>query len=306
MRLWISLKSQTLELIDSRELIVRRYAISTASRGAGERRNSLQTPRGRHIVRARIGTGAGEGAVFVGRRPTGETWSPELAAQHPDRDWILSRILWLSGCEPGHNRLGEVDTMQRYIYIHGCPPTAPMGRPASIGCIRMRNADIIDLFEQVQPGDHVDIVEYDVDTQSWLTVGDHAGRVREQVFVVEQGVPADMEYDEFDPWSLHVLARGPDGQAIGTGRLLPDGHIGRLAVLAHWRNRGVGRALMCRLTEIARQRGFATLKLNAQVSAAGFYERLGYRPEGEVFMEAGIPHLAMVRDLPAADLQLTA
>ena len=299
MRLWISLKSQTIELIDSSELVIRRYAISTASRGAGERRNSLQTPRGRHVIRARIGTGAGEGAVFVGRRQTGEIWSPELAAQHPDRDWILSRILWLSGCEPGHNRLGEVDTMRRYIYIHGCPPTAPMGRPASIGCIRMRNADIIDLFERVQPGDPVDIVEYDVDALSWLAAGDQAGPVREQVFVVEQGVPADMEYDEFDPWSLHVLARGPDGQAIGTGRLLPDGHIGRLAVLADWRSRGVGRALMCRLTDIARQRGFAELKLNAQVSAAGFYERLGYRAEGEVFMEAGIPHLAMVRKLPA-------
>ena len=125
------------------------YLVSTASRGAGEKNGSLCTPRGRHIVRARIGAGQPLNTVFVRRRPTGEVWTPELHAQYPGRDWILTRILWLSGCEPGRNRLGDVDTMRRYIYIHGSPDIAEMGKPGSIGCIRMRNRDIVELFERV-------------------------------------------------------------------------------------------------------------------------------------------------------------
>jgi len=99
-----------------------------------------------------------EGTVFIGRRPTGEVWSPELAAQYPGRDWILSRILWLSGCEPGVNRLGNCDTMQRYIYIHGTPDSEPMGVPLSHGCIRMRNADVMALFDAVPVGTAVTII----------------------------------------------------------------------------------------------------------------------------------------------------
>jgi len=125
------------------------YSVSTASRGVGEKNGSLCTPRGRHIVRARIGAGQPLNAVFVRRRPTGEVWTPALHEQYPGRDWILTRILWLSGCEPGRNRLGDVDTMRRYIYIHGSPDTAEMGKPGSIGCIRMRNRDIVELFERV-------------------------------------------------------------------------------------------------------------------------------------------------------------
>lgn len=125
------------------------YLVSTSARGPGEKNGSLCTPRGRHIVRAKIGAGQPLGAVFVRRRPTGEVWSPALAEQYPGRDWILTRILWLSGCEPGFNRLGDVDTMRRYIYIHGCPDTAEMGKPGSIGCVRMRNAEIAELFERV-------------------------------------------------------------------------------------------------------------------------------------------------------------
>ena len=125
------------------------YLVSTASRGAGEKNGSLCTPRGRHIVRAKIGAGQPLNAVFVRRRPTGEVWTPQLHGQYPGRDWILTRILWLSGCEPGRNRLGDVDTMRRYIYIHGSPDTAEMGKPGSIGCIRMRNRDIVELFERV-------------------------------------------------------------------------------------------------------------------------------------------------------------
>lgn len=128
-----------------------RLSVSTALNGAGERQGSGCTPRGRHRVRAKIGAGLPEGAVLVGRRWTGEIWSPELAAQHPQRDWILTRILWLSGCEPGRNRLGAVDTFRRYIYLHGTPDGEPMGEARSHGCIRLRNADLLALFERVPP-----------------------------------------------------------------------------------------------------------------------------------------------------------
>ena len=118
---------------------------------------SFCTPRGQHIVRAKIGAGQPVNTVFVRRRPTGEIWTPELGAQFPGRDWILTRILWLSGCEVGFNRLGKVDTMRRYIYIHGSPDTVTMGTPGSIGCVRMRNQDLLELFDRVAPGTPVAI-----------------------------------------------------------------------------------------------------------------------------------------------------
>jgi L,D-transpeptidase YbiS len=158
-RIVIRIADQSLELFDDNERLQRRYAVSTGSKGAGERRGSNCTPRGRHVIRAKIGAGMPQGAVFVGRRPTGEIHSQELSEQFPERDWILTRILWLSGCEPGFNRLGEVDTMRRYIYLHGCPDSAPMGRPESHGCVRMRNADIGELFDLVPAGTLVEIVE---------------------------------------------------------------------------------------------------------------------------------------------------
>jgi L,D-transpeptidase YbiS len=153
----ISIPAQTLRLLgdDGREL--RRYRVSTSRNGAGEVQGSFCTPRGRHLVRAKIGAGQPENTVFVRRRPTGETWTPELGARFPGRDWILTRILWLSGCERGVNRLGKVDTMRRFIYIHGSPESVAMGNPDSIGCIRMRNADIVELFELVAPYTAVDI-----------------------------------------------------------------------------------------------------------------------------------------------------
>jgi len=150
MRIEIDVPSQTLTLLDDgRE--VRRYPVSTAKNGVGEKNGSYCTPRGEHVVRAKIGAGQAENTVFVRRRPTGELWTPELYARYPGRDWILTRILWLSGCEPGKNRLGEVDTMRRYIYIHGSPDVVEMGKPGSIGCIRMRNRDIVELFDLVPP-----------------------------------------------------------------------------------------------------------------------------------------------------------
>ncbi len=150
---------QTMELVGPDGAVIRRYPVSTARKGLGEEHGSHRTPRGRHVIRARIGAGQPVGTVFRGRRPTGEVWSLPLAEQHPGRDWILTRILWLSGREPGFNRLGAVDTMRRYIYIHGTPDTAPLGVPGSIGCIRMANRDILELFDLVSAGTPVDIAE---------------------------------------------------------------------------------------------------------------------------------------------------
>jgi len=158
MKIEIDIGSQTLSLTDGGKLL-RRYSVSTAKNGAGERNGSFCTPRGRHIVRAKIGAGLPLNAVLVRRRPTGEIWTPALDEQYPGRDWMLTRILWLSGCEPGRNRLGEVDTMRRYIYIHGSPERAEMGKPGSIGCIRMRNEDIVELFDLVPPYTEVEINE---------------------------------------------------------------------------------------------------------------------------------------------------
>ena len=124
-----------------------------------EQRGSGCTPRGLHVIRACIGANQIENTVFVGRRPTGEIYTPELGMQFPDRDWILTRILWLSGLELGRNRLGNVDTMRRYIYIHGCPHNVPVGEPLSHGCIRLHNRDMLDLFELVRVGTKVMIYE---------------------------------------------------------------------------------------------------------------------------------------------------
>jgi L,D-transpeptidase YbiS len=148
-RIAIDIGKQQLDLLDDGGKLVRRYPISSAKNGVGEQNGSYCTPRGRHVIRAKVGAGHPENTVFVERRPTGEIFDPELAQRHPGRDWILTRILWLSGCEPGFNRLGKVDTMRRAIYIHGSPDSAEMGKPGSHGCIRMRNRDIIELFDLV-------------------------------------------------------------------------------------------------------------------------------------------------------------
>ena len=150
MKLHLNMKEQQLTLIEPGQTT--RFSISTAANGAGEQTGSGCTPRGLHIIRAKIGAGLPENAVFIGRRFTGEIYSSALAQSNPGRDWILTRILWLSGCEPGVNRLGNVDSMRRYIYIHGTPETEPMGVPASHGCIRMRNNDLLTLFNRVSVG----------------------------------------------------------------------------------------------------------------------------------------------------------
>ncbi len=146
----VDVSAQELYLYEDQRLL-KRYTVSTALKGVGEQAGSEQTPRGRHIVRAKIGAGQPINAVFRGRRPTGEVWTPELHAAQAGRDWILSRILWLSGQELGRNRLGRCDSMRRYIYIHGTPDSEPMGEPRSHGCIRMRNTELLELFELVPP-----------------------------------------------------------------------------------------------------------------------------------------------------------
>ena len=153
----ISLERQHLTLTDSAGNTLAEYPVSTAFNGPGERDGSGCTPRGDHYIRAMIGAHQPIHTVYRGRRPTGEIYSPELGAQHPERDWILTRILWLCGRESGKNRGGGVDTFRRFIYIHGTPETEPMGVPLSHGCVRMRNHDVIDLFDRVSPGTAVSI-----------------------------------------------------------------------------------------------------------------------------------------------------
>lgn len=147
----ISIASQTLQLQQQgRELA--RWPVSTALKGPGNQSGSLQTPLGRHRIRARIGDGEPLNRVFRGRRPTAEIYNAALAREFPERDWILTRILWLCGEEPGVNRGGSVDSQRRYIYIHGTPDCEPMGEPRSHGCIRMRNEDVLALFDRVPVG----------------------------------------------------------------------------------------------------------------------------------------------------------
>lgn len=154
----ICIATQRLFLFENQR-VIERFTISTAKNGAGEIKGSEKTPRGRHFIRAKIGSNAPEGAVFVGRRFTGEIYNEKLAQENPKRDWILSRILWLCGMDIGKNRLGVVDTFSRYIYIHGAPDDSPFGVATSHGCIRMKNADVIALFEKVDVGAPVFISE---------------------------------------------------------------------------------------------------------------------------------------------------
>lgn len=157
MHIKISIAHQQLTLFDEQTQPAKKYLISSAKKGIGQEYGSFCTPLGMHIIRARIGEHQPVNTIFVRRRPTGEIYTPELAARFLERDWILTRILWLSGCERGFNRLGSVDTMRRYIYIHGSPDSVEMGRPGSIGCIRMHNRDLLDLFARVPVRTKVEI-----------------------------------------------------------------------------------------------------------------------------------------------------
>ncbi len=157
-RIQIELQRQRL-LLYRDELLQSSYQISSALNGPGEQQGSGCTPLGEHSIRIKIGEGEPENSVFLARRSTGEIYTPELGAKFPQRDWILTRIIWLSGRESGHNRGGDRDSLRRFIYIHGCPDSEPMGEPLSHGCIRMRNSDLLELFDQVEAGTKVDIYE---------------------------------------------------------------------------------------------------------------------------------------------------
>ena len=147
----VDVGAQCLELLEG-EHVTAQYPVSTALAGVGEQTDSERTPRGRHAIAEKIGGECPTRAVFVARRPTGEVCTPERFAAEPDRDWILTRILWLEGLEAGRNAGPGVDSKQRYIYIHGTPDEERIGVPASHGCVRMRNDDVIDLFERVEVG----------------------------------------------------------------------------------------------------------------------------------------------------------
>lgn len=154
----VSIPRQRLEIVAQGQ-VLKDYPVSTARNGSGELRGSECTPRGWHVIRAKIGDAMPENAVFVGRRPTGEIYSPALADRYPGRDWILTRILWLGGLQPGFNRYGPVDTAWRFIYIHGSPDSGVTAVPSSHGCIRMKSSDVLDLFARVDAGTPVLILE---------------------------------------------------------------------------------------------------------------------------------------------------
>ena len=150
----VDVSKQELTLFEGSNVVVK-YSISTAKNGVGQKNGSECTPLGEHVIDAKIGSGAVENTVFVGRKETGEIFSNELKENNPDRDWILTRILWLSGLEQGKNKGGDVDTLNRYIYIHGCPDSDSFSSPSSHGCVKMRNKDVMELFENVDVGTRV-------------------------------------------------------------------------------------------------------------------------------------------------------
>ncbi len=158
MNIVINIKQQKLFLYDN-QILICSYDISTAKNGLGEQEGSYKTPQGLHQIHQKIGDGAPANTVFIGRKPTGEIYSEKLAKENPERRWILTRILQLDGLEEGKNRGGDVDTLKRYIYIHGVPDSIPMGISASIGCIQMHNNDIIDLYDRVDVDTEVLIVK---------------------------------------------------------------------------------------------------------------------------------------------------
>jgi lipoprotein-anchoring transpeptidase ErfK/SrfK len=152
--LLVDVKAQSLYHLKA-GVLQKEYLVSTAKNGVGEKLGSEQTPRGWHFIRAKIGGNQPANTIFQGRRPTGEIYSERLNESYPERDWILTRILWLCGMEVGFNRFGECDTMKRYIYIHGSPDSKKMGQPSSKGCINMHNKDLIQLYSELPVGTKV-------------------------------------------------------------------------------------------------------------------------------------------------------
>ncbi len=155
----VGVKSQRLTLVGADGQDRASYTVSTASRGVGEQNGSLQTPRGWHRVCDKIGDGIAPDTIIYRREVTPWRYTPTLHAEYPDKDWILTRILWLCGLEPGRNAGGEVDSYERAIYIHGAGSHVRWGTPTSRGCVRMKSADVIELFDTVPLGTEVLIDE---------------------------------------------------------------------------------------------------------------------------------------------------
>lgn len=152
----IDTQTQTLHLMRDDQM-VRSFLVSTAKNGTGQAEGSGCTPLGKHQISEKFGDGLPNNAVFVARRFTGELYDDKLGSEYPERDWILGRILWLDGCEEGVNKGYDandicIDTKSRYVYIHGTPDTEPMGVPMSHGCVRMRNEELVWLYDQVAVG----------------------------------------------------------------------------------------------------------------------------------------------------------
>ncbi|WP_245589219.1 GNAT family N-acetyltransferase [Chitinimonas koreensis] len=302
-RIVVDLASQTLTLFDG-DAVLQRCRVSTGAAGAGEQMGSYRTPRGRHVIRARIGAGLPAGTVLVGRRPSRETWSPEAHAAAPGRDWILSRILWLCGTQPYYNRFGAVDTMRRYVYLHGTHALAELGRPGSRGCIRLADADLLELFDRVEAGCEVVIVEDAAAPPSSdelairrlpARLARDAFALRAEVFQRELGVPAEFERDAADADAHHLVGWDRWGRPVAAARLLPAGTLGRVAVRSDWRGRGAGAKLVAACLAEARALGWHELRLAAEANAVGFWRKQGFQPEGEPFVEAGIAHQRMAK-----------
>jgi len=157
--LLVGVKSQTLRYYDGSGLLARQYSVSTAKFGVGEQKNSYQTPRGWHKVCEKIGDGAEKDTIIFRQKITPWKYSETLHQQYPNKDWILTRVLWLCGMEPGLNQGGDVDSYDRYIYIHGAGAHVPFGTPSSLGCVRMKSDDVIELFDHTAVGTDVYIDE---------------------------------------------------------------------------------------------------------------------------------------------------
>lgn len=284
------------------------FSVSTSKNGLGEKINSYKTPRGLMQIRAKIGEGAHPLAVFKRRRRSGEICNSEVFQNsQAGKDWILGRILWLSGLEPFYNRSGEVDTMRRFIYIHGTPEATDINKPGSIGCVRMFGDELISLFNLVQPHTQIYIREnsanfFDVICGHWQNIGKMCSQVRTEVFVNEQNVPPEIEYDSFDnlPQTIHILILNRQGQAVAAGRLTFNQSIaklGRMAVLKPYRKLKLGRELIKKAINIATNKKCQEIYLHSQKYAVGFYQKSGFNVVGEEFVEADIVHQKMTYSL---------
>lgn len=287
MHILIDIARQTLDVYADDTHLLRRYPVSTAARGAGEQMGSYQTPRGRHVIRAKIGAGLPEAAVLKGRRPTGEICTPQRVLEFPERDWILSRILWLSGCQPGFNRLGARDTMARYIYIHGTPDSEPMGEPRSHGCIRMRNGDVIELFDLVETGTQVLVqdgtqfkpVNFPASVLGWKQCRTIVCALRNSI----GGNECLVFRDESDASARHVLIWNEEGNVAACATLSREGYLGNVVIAPAWREQGVAERLVEAALDEARRTGWKELRTVSRVEDLNFYRSRGFDPVSDLF-----------------------